>query len=121
VRYLAFECFETHKPDEIETSIFSGDYILLNYEATQWLDQVKQCAEGLDDSDEISDFCQEVDDLVAKRQNLDYEGPWTCRKRLATEFKRFRKDWPQLCETLSLENSFWIFKAPFLSLNDGTT
>jgi hypothetical protein len=75
VRYLVFECFEIHKLDEIETSILSGDYILLNYAATQWLDQVKQCAEGLDDSDEISDFCQEVDDFVAKRQNLDYEGP----------------------------------------------
>lgn len=120
VRYLSFECFEIHEPDEIETSIFSGDYVLLNYAATQWLDQVKKCAEVLDNSDEINDLCQEVEDLVAKRQNLDYEGSLTGRKRLATEFKAFQKNWPELCETLALENSFWIFKAPLLSLNDGT-
>ena len=121
MRYLTFECFEIHEPDEIETSIFAGDYILLNYAATQWLDQVKKCAEVLDNSDEINDLCQEVEGLVEKRQNLDYERPLTCRKRPVTEFKAFEKDWPQLCENLILENSFWAFKAPLLSLNDGTT
>lgn len=120
VRYLAFDCFEIHEPEEIEASIFSGDYVLLNYAATQWLDQLKNCAEVLDNSDETDDLCQEVEDLVEKRLNLDYEGPLTYQKRLATEFKAFRKDWPQLCETLNLENSFWIFKAPLLSLNNGT-
>lgn len=121
MRYLSFECFEVHEPDEIETSIFSGDYVLLNYAATQWLDQVKNCAEVLDNSKEINDLCQEVEDLVTKRQNLDYEGTLTSRKRLATEFKAFQKNWPELCETLTLENSFWTFKAPLVSLNDGTT
>lgn len=121
VRYLAFECFEVHKPDEIESSIFSGEYILLNYAATQWLDQVRQCAEGLYGSNEVNNLCEEVEDLVSKRQNLDYTGPWTCLKRRAAEFKAFQKEWPQLCETLILENSFWTFKAPLMSLNDGTT
>jgi hypothetical protein len=120
VRYLSFECFEIHEPDEIETSIFSGDYVLLNYAATQWLDQVKKCAEVLDNSDEINDLCQEIEGLVAERQNVDYEGSLTSRKRPATEFKAFQKDWPELCETLTLENLFWVFKAPLLSLNNGT-
>jgi hypothetical protein len=121
VRYLSFECFEVHELGEIETSIFSGDYVLLNYAATQWLDQVKECIEVLDNLDETNDLCQEVEDLVAKRQNLDYEGSLTSQKRLATDFKAFQKNWLELCEALTLENSFWTFKAPLLSLNDGTT
>jgi len=121
VRYLAFECVERHNPDDVEASIFSGDYILLNYAATQWLNQVKQCSEGLDSSEKIRDLCREVEDLTAKRENLDYEETRTGRKRSATEFKAFQKDWPQLYDILTLESSFWMYKVPFLSLNDGTT
>ena len=99
----------------------SGDYDLLNYAATQWLNQIKQCTEGLHNPEKIKDLCREIEDMVERRKNPDYVETKNRLRGNAMAFKVFEDDWPQLCEILILEDSFWAYEAPFMSLNDGTT
>jgi hypothetical protein len=48
--YLSFECFDNvflEVPEDVERRILSGDYVLLTYAATEWLEHVRNCAHHL--------------------------------------------------------------------------
>lgn len=119
MKYLGFECFETQDPHDIEASILSGAYVLFYYAATQWIAQFLECVQFTKSFEELKDMCKKVEDLVQKWENVNYNKASQCLKRNIMEFKALQENWPQICETLIPEKSFWRFGAPFRSLVDG--
>jgi hypothetical protein len=119
MKYLAFECFDIELSDELESSIVSGDCILQNYAASQWLKHVEVCAREIPRSGNFDDFSQKVKELIQVRENLAYKAPQGEQKRVAAEFKVFEGGWPEVYELLSRASFFWRFKAREASLTDG--
>lgn len=119
MRYLRFECFEFQDPSGIQASILSGDYILFSYAATQWIHQFLHCAQRTNDLEELKDLCNDVEHLINKWDNTNYNGASRCPRGNIMEFKMLQEKWPEIFEALIPEKSFWKFEAPFWSLKDG--
>ena len=103
--YLSFDCFDDAlSTEDIARNILSGDYVLLTYAATEWLDHIQQCARHLE-----SDLLGGLRDIVLKfsenRENYFFQ-PETENCYAATNnFEPFQ-NWPDVNEFLIKMDAF---------------
>jgi hypothetical protein len=87
---LSFDCFgEETLSGDFDNHILSGDYILLTYAATEWLEHVRQCAPHLSRLESLENLRGIISDFAAMRKNYLFEGRKEKRHTVETSFQMF--------------------------------
>ncbi|KIX07366.1 uncharacterized protein Z518_02019 [Rhinocladiella mackenziei CBS 650.93] len=120
ITYLGFECFEYDADEEIEQAILSGEFVFFHYATTQWITQLRLYLEHITNKTERDAVCEEVQHLVYRRESFSHTATSSVLQKRIQDFHSIQDDWPDLSTTLSNENAFLKYKAPFIGLKTVT-
>lgn len=97
--YLSFDCFgEEAFSNDLRDNILSGDYVLLVYAATEWLEHIRSCAQHLQ-AESVQSLACIISTFFEFRANCLFEASKKSHHAAKTHFLPF-KELPNVYDSL---------------------